>query len=55
MIEGMVQLPRNMREANLQIEKLVLSEGELAFYYALETDNSAVQAMGDETQPAIVP
>ena len=51
----MIQLPRNMREANLHIEKLVLSDGELAVYDALETDNSAIQALGDETQPAITP
>ncbi len=51
----MIQLPRNMREANLHIEKLMLSDDELAFYDALKTDNSAVQAMGDETQPAITP
>ena len=44
-----------MRGPDLHIEKLVLSDGELAVYDALETDNSAVQAMGDETQPAIAP
>ena len=38
-----------MREANARGEKLGLSEDELAFYDALETNDSAVQVLGDET------
>ena len=44
---------RDMREANARGEKLGLSEDELAFYDALETNDSAVQVMGDETLRAI--
>jgi len=38
-----------MREAHRHGEKLGLSDEELAFYDALETDDSAVQVLGDET------
>jgi type I restriction enzyme R subunit len=38
-----------MREANARGEKLGLSEDELAFYDALETNDSAVQVLGDQT------
>ena len=38
-----------MREANLRGEQLGLTEDELAFYDALETNDSAVQILGDET------
>ena len=38
-----------MREANARGERLGLSEDELAFYDALETNDSAVQVLGDET------
>ena len=38
-----------MREANERGERLGLSEDELAFYDALETNDSAVQVLGDET------
>ena len=38
-----------MREANERGEELGLSEDELAFYDALETNDSAVQVLGDET------
>ena len=38
-----------MREADARGEKLGLSEDELAFYDALETNDSAVQVLGDET------
>ena len=38
-----------MREANARGEKLGLSEDELAFYDALEANDSAVQVLGDET------
>ena len=52
-IEELIELARIMREAHLRGEKLGLSEDELAFYDALETNDSAVQVMGDETLRAI--
>ena len=48
-IEELIQLARDMREANARGEKLGLTEDELAFYDALETNDSAVQVLGDET------
>ncbi len=42
-----------MREANARGEALGLSEEELAFYDALETNESAVKILGDETLRAI--
>ena len=48
-IEELIQLARDLREANARGEKLELSEDELAFYDALETNDSAVQVLGDET------
>lgn len=38
-----------MREADRRGEDLGLSEDELAFYDALETNDSAVKVLGDET------
>ena len=52
-IEELIQLARELREANLRGEKLGLSEDELAFYDALETNDSAVQVLGDETLRSI--
>ena len=48
-IEELIQLAREMREANARGEALGLSEDELAFYDALETNDSAVLVLGDET------
>ena len=48
-IEELIELAREMREANARGEQLGLSEDELAFYDALETNESAVQVLGDET------
>ena len=48
-IEELIELAKEMREANARGEQLGLSEDELAFYDALETNESAVQALGDET------
>ena len=48
-IEELIQLARDMREASARGEELELSEDELAFYDALETNDSAVQVLGDET------
>ncbi len=49
MTEELTQLARKMREADARGEKLELTEDELAFYNALETNDSAVQVLGDET------
>ncbi len=48
-IEELIQLAREMREADARGEELGLSEDELAFYDALETNDSAVKVLGDET------
>jgi type I restriction enzyme R subunit len=52
-IEELIQLARDMRDANARGERLGLTEEELAFYDALETNDSAVQVLGDETLQAI--
>ena len=52
-IEELIELAKDMREANARGERLGLSEDELAFYDALETNDSAVQVLGDETLLAI--
>ena len=48
-IEELIALARDMRTANERGEALGLSGDELAFYDALETSDSAVQVLGDET------
>ena len=48
-IEELIQLARAMREAASLGEKLGLTDDEMAFYDALETNDSAVQVLGDET------
>ena len=48
-IEELIELAREMREAGARGERLGLSDDELAFYDALETNDSAVQVLGDET------
>lgn len=48
-IEELIGLAKQMREANARGEKLGLSEDELAFYDALETNDSAVKVLGDDT------
>ena len=48
-IEELIALARDMREANARGEQLGLSDDELALYDALETNDSAVQVLGDET------
>jgi type I restriction enzyme R subunit len=48
-IEELIGLAKDMREANARGESLGLSEDELAFYDALETNDSAVKVLGDET------
>jgi type I restriction enzyme R subunit len=48
-IEELIQLAKDMRAANARGEALGLSEDELAFFDALEVNDSAVKVMGDET------
>jgi type I restriction enzyme R subunit len=45
----LIGLAKAMREANARGEQLGLSEDELAFYDALETNDSAVKVLGYET------
>ena len=48
-IEELIQLAKEMREANARGERLGLGDDELAFYDALEINDSAVQVLGDDT------
>jgi type I restriction enzyme, R subunit len=48
-IEELIQLARDMREAGRRGEELGLTEDEVAFYDALETNDSAVKVLGDDT------
>ncbi len=48
-IEELIALAKQMREANARGERLGLTDEELAFYDALETSDSAVKVLGDET------
>jgi len=52
-IEELIALAKDMRESDARGESLGLSEEELAFYDALETNDSAVKVLGDETLRAI--
>jgi len=47
-IEELIQLAKDMREANARGEQLGLTEDELAFYDALEANDSAVAVLGDQ-------
>jgi type I restriction enzyme R subunit len=47
-IEELIQLAKDMREAGRRGEVLGLTEDEVAFYDALETNDSAVKVMGDD-------
>ena len=48
-IEELIQLAKDMRAAGARGEALGLSEDELAFYDALETNDSAVRVLGEPT------
>jgi type I restriction enzyme R subunit len=48
-IEELIQLAKDMRAANARGEKLGLSEDEMAFYDALEVNDSAVKVLGEPT------
>ena len=52
-IEELIQLAKDMRETGARGEKPGLSDDELAFYDALETNDSAVKVLGDETLKTI--
>jgi type I restriction enzyme, R subunit len=48
-IEELIGLATQMRESAARGEKLHLTDDEVAFYDALETNDSAVKVLGDET------
>lgn len=48
-IDILIALSKQMREANKRGEQLNLTEDELAFYDALEVNDSAVKILGDQT------
>jgi type I restriction enzyme R subunit len=48
-IAKLIELAREMREAHKRGENLGLTDDELAFYDALEVNDSAVKVLGDET------
>ncbi len=52
-ISELIDLAKNMREANKRGEELKLTEDELAFYDALEVNDSAVKVLGDDTLKGI--
>ena len=52
-IEELIALARQMRDASARGEALGLSEDELAFYDALETNDSAVKVLGEPTLTTI--
>ena len=52
-IEELIELARELREADERGEQLGLTDDEMAFYDALETNDSAVAVLGDETLQAI--
>jgi type I restriction enzyme R subunit len=48
-IEQLIAMAKELREADRRGENLGLTDEELAFYDALETNDSAVKVLGDET------
>jgi type I restriction enzyme R subunit len=48
LIEELIQLAKDMRKADTRGEELGLNQDEVAFYDALETNDSAVRALGDK-------
>jgi type I restriction enzyme R subunit len=52
-ITELIELAKMIREAESRGEKLNLSEKELAFYDAMETNDSAVRVLGVDTLKAI--
>ena len=52
-IEELIQIAKEMRQAQERSDDLGLSDEELAFYDALEVNDSAVKVLGDETLKTI--
>ena len=52
-IEELIKLAKEMREAHQRGEDLGMSDDEIAFYDALEVNDSAVKVLGDETLKTI--
>lgn len=52
-IEELIKLAKEMREAHQRGEELGLTDDEIAFYDALEVNDSAVKVLGDETLKTI--
>ena len=52
-VEELIRLAKDIREAGRRGDALGLSDDEVAFYDALETNDSAVKVLGDETLKAI--
>ncbi len=48
-IQELIRIAKEIRESDKEGEKLGLSKDEVAFYNALEVNDSAVQVLGDET------
>lgn len=48
-IQELINIAKDVKEADKQGEKLGLSTDEVAFYNALEVNESAVQVLGDDT------
>ena len=53
-IEQLMRLAKDMRDANARGEALGLSEEELAFCDALETNDGVVTVLGDETHLRVI-
>lgn len=52
-IEEKIGLDKDMRRAHERGERLGLTEDDMVFYDALETNDSVVEVLGDETLPTI--
>ncbi|MBG0771464.1 MAG: DUF3387 domain-containing protein [Anaerolineaceae bacterium] len=52
-IEELIKLAREMREARQRGEKLGMTDDEIVFYDALEVNDSAVKILGDQTLKTI--
>jgi len=52
-IEELIGLAREIREAKIRGDDLGMTDDEIAFYDALEVNDSAVQVLGDETLKTI--
>jgi type I restriction enzyme R subunit len=48
-IQHLIEIAREVRESDRQGEKLNLTRDEVAFYNALEVNDSAIKVLGDET------